>query len=92
MKLQAILTLSALVTIGVVAQAAHADTVYSTTTTSLDPVPSAVVETRSTTLETAPVVIHETQPVYVQPPSKEVVIVKKKNHHHLINVGPIKVF
>ncbi len=91
MKLQAILTLSALVTIGVVATAAHADTTYSTTTTTLDPSPSSVVETRSTTVETAPVVIRETQPVYIQP-SREVVVVKKKNHHHLINVGPIKVF
>jgi hypothetical protein len=90
MKLQAILTLSALVTIGV-ATAAQADTTYSTTTTTLDPVPSSIVETRSTTVESAPVVIRETQPVYVQP-SKEVVIVKKKHHHHLINVGPVKVF
>ncbi len=89
MKLQAILTLSALVTLGVTT-AAQADTTYSTTTTTLDPAPASVVETRSTTLETAPVVIRETQPVYIQP-SKEVVVIKKK-HHHLINIGPVKVF
>jgi hypothetical protein len=92
MKVQSILTLSALVSIGLAgATAAHADTTYTSTTTSLDPSPATVVETRSTTLETAPVVIRETQPVYIQP-SKEVVIVKKKNHHHLINIGPVKVF
>ena len=92
MKIQSILTLSALVGIGfVAATAAQADTTYTTTTTSLDPNPSAIVETRSTTLESNPVVIRETQPVYIQP-SREVVVVKKKHHHHLINVGPVKVF
>ncbi len=91
MKALSIMTLSALVSIGVVAgTAAHADTTYTTTTTSLDPSPS-VIETRSTTVETAPVVIRETQPVYIQP-SREVVVINKKHHHHLINVGPVKIF
>ncbi|HEY9678519.1 MAG TPA: hypothetical protein V6C76_10950 [Drouetiella sp.] len=92
MKKHAILTLSALVGIGLAATAAKADT-YSTVTTT-DGFPSAVTESRTTTVESAPIapttVIHD-QPVIVQPESKEVVVVKK-NHHHLINVGPVKVF
>ncbi len=93
MNFQAMLVLGALVGTSLFAPAVSADT-YSSVTTTEQAEPTAVVETRSTTVESAPVTVIRERPVVImqQPATKEVIVIKKKHSHHLINIGPVKVF
>lgn len=97
MKLEVFLVLGAVAITNVCAQAANADSYSSVTTTTTQeaiPVqPVTVIESRTTTLESAPITVVREQPVIITQPSREVLVVRQRRHHsNWINVGPVHVF